>query len=80
MKTTIDIDDALLAKAKQVAAGRRQPLRELVEQGLRAELGKPRHAANARKNIRWVTVSGGLPPSVDVSSRENMTRAFGRPL
>ncbi len=80
MKTTIEIDDALLAKAKQVAAGRRQPLRELVEQGLRSETGKPRSSAVKRKAIRWVTVAGALPPATDLSDRESMIRTFGRPL
>jgi hypothetical protein len=33
MKTTVEIEDALLIKAKQRAAGLRQPLRALIEQG-----------------------------------------------
>lgn len=34
MKTTVDIDDELLAAAKLAAVGRRTTLRELVEEGL----------------------------------------------
>ena len=35
MKTTIEISDALLARAKRVAASQHTTLRELVETGLR---------------------------------------------
>lgn len=80
MKTTIEIEDALLIKAKQRAAGLRQPLRELVEQGLRSQLQPPTRGAASRRAIRWVTVPGGLPPEGDVADRTSMNRHFGRPL
>lgn len=38
MKTTLDLDDALLIKAKSVAARRRTTLKALVEHALRREL------------------------------------------
>ncbi|MEO6603236.1 MAG: type II toxin-antitoxin system VapB family antitoxin [Polyangiaceae bacterium] len=40
MKTTIDIADALLARAKRVAANEHTTLRELVETGLRQVLAQ----------------------------------------
>jgi len=79
MKTTLDLDDALLIRAKQVAAGQRRPLRELVEQGLRKELqgtDRPRPA----RTIRWVTVRGGLPKDADLADRGRMLERFGRGL
>ena len=38
MKTTLDLDDALLTEAKAVAARRRTTLRAMVEHALRREL------------------------------------------
>ena len=73
MKTTIDLPDDLFVAAKKRAAELRQPLRALIERGLRAELGRgtARRAAKPRK-LRWVTVAGGLPAGVDVGDREAM--------
>lgn len=71
MKTTVDLPDDLLIRAKKRAAETRTPLRVLIERGLRRELsstatgGRP---GSARK-IRWVTAPGGLPPGLDVSDR-----------
>lgn len=73
MKTTVDIPDDLFIAAKKRAAELRQPLRALIERGLRAELAQA--AARRRqkpRTIRWVTVAGGLPPGVDVSDRAAM--------
>ena len=41
MKTTIDIHDGLLLRAKQVAKETHQPLRAVVEEGLRLVLDRP---------------------------------------
>jgi hypothetical protein len=48
MKTTIEIQDALLERAKRHARRIRRPLRALVEEGLRRVL-EDRPAANAYK-------------------------------
>jgi hypothetical protein len=73
MKTTVDLPDDLFIAAKKRAAELRQPLKALIERGLRAELscGATRHKAD-RRSIRWVTVAGGLPPGVDVGDRASM--------
>lgn len=80
MKTTIEIEDALLIKAKQRAAGLRKPLRDLVEQGLRQQLQGTAQKSSARKAIRWVTVPGGVPPGAELGDRTDMARRFGRSL
>jgi DNA-binding transcriptional ArsR family regulator len=49
MKTTVDIADALLEEAKEVARADRVTLRELIECGLRREL----EARAARPAFRW---------------------------
>ncbi len=76
MKTTFDIPDDLLVRAKKRAAELRQPLRSLVTAGLRSQLATPPRTAGARKaarrRIRWVTTPGGLPPGLDVADRGRM--------
>jgi hypothetical protein len=73
MKTTIELPDDLLIAAKKRAAELRQPLRQLLEDGLRQQLETPRkHAQAKRKKIRWVVSKGGLPPGVDVADRSAM--------
>jgi hypothetical protein len=71
MKTTLEIPDELLIAAKKAAAEQRRPLRAIVEEGLRLVLQQP--AAKARaKQVRLVTVKGGVPRDLDLSSREAM--------
>ncbi len=77
MKTTLDLPDELLIEAKKAAAEQRRTLRELVEQGLRMVLKKPEVRPRARK-VRLVTVKGGLPHDLDLSSREKMYKWFDK--
>lgn len=72
-KTTIELPEDLLIEAKKRAAELRRPLRDLVEEGLRAQLR--RKGSRSRKpsaKIRWITVRGGLPPDLDLSDRSRM--------
>jgi hypothetical protein len=71
MKTTIELPDDLFVVAKKAAVERRTTLRDLIERGLRRELTEPRRARRTRR-ITWVTVNGGLPPSVDLTNREDL--------
>jgi hypothetical protein len=73
MKTTVELPDELLIAAKKRAAELRQPLRQLLEDGLRQQLRAPRKAARAgRKRFRWILSKGGLPPGVDLADRTAM--------
>jgi hypothetical protein len=73
MKTTIELPDDLFVAAKKRAAELRQPLRALIERGLRAELGRGQAGREAKpRKLRWVTVAGGLPAGADVGDREAM--------
>lgn len=72
MKTTVELPDDLLVRAKKRAAELRRPLRMLLADGLRDQLAKRPSASRRRRRIRWVTVDGGLPPDLDVASRERM--------
>ena len=71
MKTTLDLPDELLIEAKKRAAEERRPLRALVEEGLRLVLRKP-EGRQRKRQVRLVTVKGGLAPDLDISSREAM--------
>jgi hypothetical protein len=73
VKTTIELPDELLIAAKKRAAELRQPLRKLVEDGLRQQLSAGQRAGRPnRKKFRWVVAKGGLPPGVDVSDRTSL--------
>jgi hypothetical protein len=71
MKTTLELPDELLIEAKKAAAEQRRPLRALVEEGLRMVLRAPQRKIPP-KSVRLVTVKGGLPRDLDLSSREKM--------
>ena len=76
MKTTFDIPDELMVRAKKRAAELRKPLRVLVTEGLRAQLagakGPSATSPAVKRKIKWVTAPGGLPPDLDLTSREQM--------
>ena len=68
MKTTLDIDDRLLARAKQQASAQGTTLRAVVEDALRARLAT-RPEAKQRYRFSPPTVRGTRPPAVDVADR-----------
>jgi hypothetical protein len=72
MKITIDLPDELLIAAKKSAAGRRTTLRKIFERGLKRELASLPGKRRRKGRIRWVTAPGGLPPGLDISSRDAM--------
>jgi hypothetical protein len=51
MKTTLELDDALLTQAKDVAAKRRTTLKDIVEQALRRELALAPEITNPDPNM-----------------------------
>jgi hypothetical protein len=66
MRTTIDIPDDLLAKAKRVAAESKRPLRAVIEDALREALSR-RPRASRGVPVRLPTFQGGgLQPGVDL--------------
>ncbi len=71
MKTTVDLPDDLLIRAKQRAAELRRPLRALFTDGLRLQLAGPIKRRKPKK-LRWVTVRGGLPAGIDLKDRAKM--------
>ena len=66
MRTTIRLDDQLLADAKRYAAETNRTLTALVEDALREVLAR-RHRRREKPEVRIVTVGGtGLQPGVDL--------------
>lgn len=71
MRTTLDIDDALLAEARRRAAAKGTTLTAFVEHALAAALaGRP--TSGARYRLVWKTHRGTAPPSVDVADRDRL--------
>lgn len=69
MKTTIELDDDLARRAKQLAAREGKTLRELVDEALRARvLPPPRSRAPFR--LKLPTVRGRQPPAVEIADRD----------
>ena len=63
MRTTLDIDDALLTKAKTVAAKEHTTLTRLIEQGLAMRL-RSRSGPAKRPALPVYPGRGGLQPGV----------------
>ena len=76
MKTTLDLDDELLVRAKAASARERKSLTALIEEGLRLRLRRPgvgrRAAAKALAVHRG---KGGLVAGVDPLSNRSLLDA-----
>jgi Arc/MetJ family transcription regulator len=69
MRTTIDIDDKLLALAKKRALEKGTSLRNVIEFALRRALMESKKAPS-RFRLKWKTVRGNPIPGVDISDRD----------
>lgn len=63
VKTTLEINDALHARARALAAQLRIPLTRLVETALEEKLNRPNNPANARKRFRVKGFRLGMKPA-----------------
>lgn len=70
MRTTIEIGDELMRRAKKKAADEGVPLRNVVEAALRRYLSE-RPAASGYK-LKWTTEKGTLMPGVDLDDRDSL--------
>ena len=76
MKTTLDIDDDLLVRAKAASARERKSLTALIEEGLRLRLR--RAGPGRRTTVKALAVhrgKGGLVAGVDPLSNRSMLDA-----
>jgi hypothetical protein len=70
MRTTMDISDELLRRAKRRAADDQVPLREVVEAALRRYLsGK---TPGGRYRLRWKVERGKMQPGVNLDDRDTL--------
>jgi plasmid stability protein len=75
MRTTIRLDDDLLARAKQLAARTGRTLTAVIEEALRAALAPRR--ARGRERVELPTFgSGGLLPGVDLDDTASLLDAM----
>jgi hypothetical protein len=76
VKTTLDIDDELLVKAKALSARERTSLTALIEEGLRLRLRRRRNVTPARtRPLAIYRGSGGLAPGVDPLTNRSLLDA-----
>lgn len=77
MKTTLDIDDRILAEAKALAAREQTSLTKLIEEGLALRLRPPDARTRPRINLPVSgTRGGGLYPHIDYTSNKSMFQAI----
>lgn len=76
MKTTLDINDSLLANAKALAAQQRTSLTRLIEEGLQLRLRSPQVASKpVKRRIPVFKGRGGLVAGLDPTSNKAMLDA-----
>ncbi len=71
MRTTVSINDHLLAAARERARHTNQTLSQLVEEALRSELARPA-ATSERPAVPVFTGGTGLRPGVDLASNRGL--------
>jgi hypothetical protein len=76
MKTTLDLQDDLLARAKARAAQERTTLTRMIEEGLVLRLRRERAVkANALDVLPVSSRRGGLRPGIDATRNQSMLDA-----
>jgi hypothetical protein len=68
VKTTLNLDDRVLERAKRLAAREGITLTALVEDALRARVA-PRPSRREAFRLELPTVRGDAPPTVDIADR-----------
>ncbi|MGO9444860.1 MAG: DUF6364 family protein [Thiobacillaceae bacterium] len=78
MKTTLDINDSLLANAKALAAQQRTSLTRLIEEGLQLRLRSSQPFAKiSKRKLPVYKGRGGLVAGLNPSSNKAMLDAAG---
>lgn len=77
MRTTLNIDEALMRRVKQRAKETGRTITEVVEQALRKDVSGARPVTGGF-TLRWTPVSGRLQPGVDLSDRDTLYEVMER--
>ena len=77
MKTTLDLNDALLTKAKTLAAEQHTSLTRLIEEGLQLRL-RAQRAPSRPVRLPVYRGKGGLAPGLDGLSNKDLLEAADR--
>ena len=72
MRTTIKLDDALLAEAKSIAVETNRTLGEVIEEALRERLARRRAVSRGQDTPLPTSGGGGLMPGVDLDSSSSL--------
>ena len=70
MRTTVDVSDELMRRAKKRAADKGVPLREVMETALRRYLSTRRRGGQYK--LRWTPVAGKVQPGVKLDDRDSL--------
>lgn len=76
MRTTLDLDDRLLVRARKVAGERGTTLTAFIEEALAAALARKPKGAEPFK-LRWTPESGRYLGVVDVADRNTLYDIMG---
>lgn len=68
MRTTLDLNEALVVKAKKAAAERGTTLTAIIEDALREKLTRPTNVRSRKRRVLHSFKGDGLRPGVELSS------------
>lgn len=77
MRTTVSIDDGLLAQAKEVAVRSHQSLSSVIEEALRESLARRYRSGTPERISLPVGGNSDDRPLVDILDREALAEALG---
>lgn len=78
MRTTVNIDEQLLLRAKSQAAASGMTLTQLIEDALRESLSR-REDVERRERVRIITMKGtGTRPGIDLDSSQSLLGIMDR--
>jgi hypothetical protein len=78
MRTTLNVDAELLAEAKVIAARTHRSLGAVVDDALRAMIGRAADGASTQSRVTLQTDGGsGLQPGVDLEDKDALAELLG---